>query len=674
MTQYLAALYSQIYGFCLDVSILEYCDPTSVEKNALMMIANKIEKINDTVLDYLILQNQTDSSCLSLELEHLLTNLRDRLRTMLALWDCPEQYYNHLHLAPDCAFHEKIVVDFYNECRVEIPMILVNDVEAFFKKLNSVFYCITSEKAISCLQICLQFLKKLRGISPVASPDVYVSSLPCLECFKEVSMIPNQGKTVHEMLVNSDCPHICKPLNSEPIQGLFENELRHAGMNVEFDANEVLTDGSEMKIMEESLNCLQHHNIFTEIPKQIWELSNLIYWNSSEHAVSDKPQCSQLTKILQRNAKMHMLRHSMLRGNVHFFDTCSPQSIELLFCGSIYSSADDMIKALKSDCSTTFLKQPQFQSMLHKQNELFTRLSKLLYDKISNKKEASSTDNADTEVMRVEGMKESSNNQIWEEAKLRKDAYLQKVTKEGMKKLQACLDAHGTVLKNALTLRVWGVTIYKEASILLNHFLFRHRWVSDSIWMTDGTNNMFEDSKFIKNSLYSTNLSKEHLDNLKLLFFSLVNGPLTSLDDMFPIPENVKLAHCLDVANAMPHHKMMLVDMIHPKLEPKDWIDLNFNNFYTINQHGLNNIQYECWKYVRELVLSVSLYNRVWEKNVSIFKTDGINRHGDTNITNGIYITYEEKAPLILIYNNRKWIFKDLYALLYTHLQMYNGQ
>ncbi|AAO12352.1 transport protein [Porcine lymphotropic herpesvirus 2] len=674
MTQHLAALYSQIYGVCLDVSILEYCDPSGVDKCALLNTKNKIEDIYDTVFDYLILQNRSDSSSLSLELEHLLANVRDRLHVILGALGDSNQYFSRLHLECKCNFHERIKMHFYNGCSIEVKMNLINDVEVFFKKLNSVFYCIPAEKAILCLQNVLHFLRKLRGISPVAPPDCYISSIPCLECFKEITMIPNQGKSIQEMLVNFDCPHICRPLNSEPVQGLFENELKHTGVNVTLDMKECPTDGaSTLKIMEESLKCLEDHNIFTEIPKQMWEISNLIYWNSAEETTEKHCQCSQLTKILQRNAKMNQYRRILFKDN-HFFDTCHPQSIELLFCGSLYSSTDDVIRALKCDCSATFMEQPKFQSMFHKRNELFTRLSNLLYENTTGGDDDHITSSMNSDVIRIEGMKESSNEQILEEARLRKEAYLHKVSKDGMKKLQACLDAHSNILKNILTLRVWGSTIYKEASLVLNHFLFRQRWVSDSTWMTDGGNTLFENSKFIKNSLYATNLSREHLDKLKLLFYSLINGPLTSTDDLFPIPQNVKLAHCLDSVNAMPHHKMMLVNMIHCQLEPKDWIDLKFNNFYTITQHTLNNIQYECWTYVRELVLSVSLYNMVWEKNVSIFRTDCDYRHCNPCTMNGIYITYEESAPLILIYNNRKWIFKDLYALLYTHLQMYNGR
>ncbi len=36
----------------------------------------------------------------------------------------------------------------------------------------------------------------------------------------------------------------------------------------------------------------------------------------------------------------------------------------------------------------------------------------------------------------------------------------------------------------------------------------------------------------------------------------------------------------------------------------------------------------------------------------------------------GLYLTYDSDRPLILLYKGRGWVFKDLYALLYLHLQM----
>ncbi len=35
-----------------------------------------------------------------------------------------------------------------------------------------------------------------------------------------------------------------------------------------------------------------------------------------------------------------------------------------------------------------------------------------------------------------------------------------------------------------------------------------------------------------------------------------------------------------------------------------------------------------------------------------------------------VALTYDSDRPLILLYKGRGWVFKDLYALLYLHLQM----
>lgn len=681
MSQYLAALYSQIYGLCLDVSLIEYCDPNSLNAAVIAHTANKVNKLCECLSYFLQKQNNTEASALSLELDHLLFNLKARLLNIYTAFSNKGEFFKALHSHTGvCVAHATISVQFFNGCGMNLSFTFVNDVEDFFKKLNSVCYCISAPQALAALQEALDFLRVLRGVSPVPCADVYLCSRPCLECFLEMTVLPNQGETINAMLINCSCPHICRPINPEPIQGIFENEIKQAGVNMHVLSVPAQTSASDQyaKLMQDSLTCLKEHTIFSQIPKQIMELSNLIYWSSGQKQPGDsQKQCSQLTKIIHREKEMNEIRHSYASGNkrVHFFDTRFPSGVELLFSGCIYSSTADVIAALKKDCSTTFLNQTQFASLMQRQNELFTRLSNLLYEHNSSTGEVAKKHgerSADVSF-HLDAPKE----QVIEEAKLRKEAYLQKLSKEGIKKLQACLDSHGEVLKNQLALRVWGSTIYKQGAALLNHFLFRESWVKcEATAMTQPTPELFENSKFIKNSLYANSLSREHTCSLKLQFFSLINGPLTSkTGSMFPAPDNVKLAHCLDAANVMPHQKMLLSEMIHCGLEPKDWVNALFNEFYTITEKDLNSIQYQCWKYVRELVLSVALYNRVWEKDLCIYKTDSIQPNSLPHaLKNGIYFTYEDKAPLILLSNGQKWIFKDLYALLYMHMQIVSAQ
>ncbi|AAX58046.1 ORF7 [Ovine gammaherpesvirus 2] len=675
MSQYMAALYSQIYGLCLDVSLLEYCDPSSLHVGNIADTCNKVHRICDIVLSPLLEQNRQEACALSLELSHLLINLRARLLYIYQALLDPSSYFSKLHSTVRlCNLHKRIAVNFYNKCSVDINLTLLNDVEQFLSRLNCVFYCLSASDALQAMEGILEFVQHLRGISPIPPTNLYIVSSPCLECLTETSVLPNRGETVKEMMVNHHCYHLVQQVPPEPIQGLFESELRHLGASIDFASTTSEASHSEQgALLQESLAYLKDHTIFNSTSKQILELSNLIYWNASQQQPGEADvKCSELSKILQRETDLHKYRAfcSQNRALTHYFDLYRPSHIEILFCAGVFSSTDDTIGALKKDCSNTFMKQSKLASLTKKQNELFNRLSCILYGGAAA---PSPQDKPETSALQACSKFDASKNQVLQEAAVRKDAYLNKLSKEGFKRLQECLHLHEEVLNSQLSLKIWGSALYKHYASLLNHFLFRQRWVA-SAELPPSVNRsaeQFENSKFVKNSLFATNLSREHLSTLRLQFFSLINGPLTSHRGLFPVPQNVQLAYCLDAANFMPHQKMLLNDMIKASMEPRDWICSNFNEFYTIYETDLNSIQYECWKYVRELVLSVALYNITWEKKLRIYKTDRTQVPANmSRLNEGLYLTYESSAPLVLVHSNKKWIFKDLYALLYTHMQL----
>lgn len=255
---------------------------------------------------------------------------------------------------------------------------------------------------------------------------------------------------------------------------------------------------------------------------------------------------------------------------------------------------------------------------------------------------------------------------------------MQKLTRDGLKRLHECIESQGKVLKDTLSLRVWGNTLYESASKLKNHFLFRKQFTTLN-WTNcmEGTQEAFDNSKYIKNALHTQKLSHEHIDSLIIQFYKLVTGPLSRIETHFPIPDNVSLAYCLDAAGVMPHQKLLLTEMIWPTIQSKDWIDTNFNQFYTLNTRDLNSIQTKILCYIRETVLSISLYNRIWEKNLLLFSASNLYKTcehtTDSTYQSGVYLTYEESTPLVLIFENKGFVFKDLYTLLYYHLQL-SGQ
>lgn len=679
MARELAAVYTQVFGFSMDLSLLTYSDPRAISSTKLCVNKTKLDTLYQTLYPLLTSQNKTETSCLSLELQHLLENCKhtlDQLSACLARGLSPKDHFTTLHLSQPCSLHQSLQLKFEGG-DVPVSLCLINDVEILYKRLNSVFYCLPAQSTLQFLDEVISFVGRLRGVSPIPQPDLFLSSVACVHCLQECSVLPNQGENFSSMLAGTDCPHVCRPVRSEPVKGQFENELKQLGLGHVCAPTPAPTEVAhpESHIREASLETLNQYTIFQDISKSILELSHLVYWNSGQNKLAEADaMASEMAQEVQHNITMHQARpmlaqHLGTETPTHFFDEFQPQPLESLFCGGVFSSLEDTIIALKKDCASTFLKKANYQNILKKQNELFVRLNSLF----QAAQDPSVPQNSNQATCSLK--QPASTEQIWADANTRKDAYIKKVTKDGLKRLYECLESQGNILSNTLCLRVWGSVIYEESAQLKNHFLFTQQFLKLP-WelCLEGTRQLFENSKYVKNSLYSHQLSKEHIDSLTLQFYHLLIGPLFRKSSFFPIPDNVTLAYCLDAAGVMPHQKVQITDMIWSGIEAKEWIDATFNNYYNIQAPDLNKSQQEAWRYIRELVLSVALYNRAWEKNLQIFSTCDIHHtcllSCPSSFVSGIYLTYQLDQPLVFIFGEKGWVFKDLYALLYSHLQL----
>lgn len=677
MARELAAVYAQVFDLAAEVSLLGYCDPSSIDKRCVMANSNKVFKLCESLLPCLRLQNDTECSPLSLELQHLLQNTREALGVLTDLLSgdpSRSEYFEALHPSRPregpCERHARVRVPFYGGAEKTVSLSLLNDVEVFFKRLNSVFYCLPAEGALEALGETVAFLGRLRGVSPIPPADAYVSSVPCASCFAEAAMLPNQGESVLSMLAAVNCNHVCRQVPSDPVIGVFENELRHLGA-----ALRVLT--------ESSLSVLAGHTIFEEEDGRLAEISNLVYWSSAADrggvgGTARATSSSHMAKLFAHEARMHRSRAWLGRGAPsHFFDAHRPSPLESLFCGGVFNSIDDTIAALQKDCSATFLKKSNYQTLIQQQNELYVRLNEVLNGAGRDEGGAKGAEaTADAEPLKPDGGASCDPRDVLSDARVRRDLYLKKLTRDGLRRLTDCIETHGRVLSDTLSLRVWGSALYASAARLVNHFLFRRQFVGLG-WadLTAGGEAAFENSKYIKNALHGQRLNREHLDSIVVHFYRLITGPLSLQNSHFPVPDNVALAYCLDAAGAMPHQKLVITEMIWPGIESKDWIDCNFNSFYSIETGDLNLTQKKTLNYIREAVLSISLYNRVWEKSLSLLSATELRgsclaESASGELGEGVYLTYEGTAPLVLVFNSKGYVFKDLYTLLYTHLQL----
>ncbi|ALE14720.1 ORF7 [Felid gammaherpesvirus 1] len=687
MARELAAVYSQIFHLAMDVSLLTYCDPRLINKNIFEQTITQMSRLISVLDPSLQAQNEMETSGLSLELQHIMLNTLTEMKSLYmyltSFKDNPKKYFEELHLTQKCQRHLEVDVVFYGNCVKTCQLSLLNDIEIMFKRINSLFYCIPTDSGCKCISETIGFLGNLRGISPIPHPATYLTSVPCIKCYDEASMYPNQGECILTMLSSDvDCPHICQPVNADPIIGLFETELKKLSLVPNHIKKSSTIPVSEKdKLTQMSVNTLKDHTIFEKVTTSILELSNLIYWNSNalqntqEAAASD---LSALANILTYEANMHegrktLAEHLKYTENTnHFFDLFQPNHLESLFCGGIFYSLDDAIKALKKDCSQAFFKKSNYQALIKRQNELFVRLSKLLQN--HDNSEGENSDHTKKHHLTSQPP-ETSTQRVLSDAQVRKEAYIQKITKDGLKNLNRCLETQGIILTNTLNLRIWGSTIYEIASVMKNHFLSRRHFMSIP-WQnnTDGNDSSFENSKYMKNSLHLQKLSHEHIESLRAQFYEILTGPLSKSNSLFPIPSNVSLAYCIDASGMIPHQKLMLTEIIWPTIEPKDWIDFNFNQFYTFKSSDLNSIQKEALLFIREIVLSTSLYNQTWEKDLAVFPLTHLNTNyverQPHDFKDGVYLTFEEGCPLVLVYSKQGFIFKDLYALLYCHLQL----
>ncbi|QDQ69214.1 DNA packaging terminase subunit 2 [Colobine gammaherpesvirus 1] len=684
MAQELAAVYAGVSALAMDVCLLEYVDPTTLDAEKLRRTLDRFGQLQRQLLPTLRDQNLYETCGLSLELQHLMENVGTSLERLIRCLDLrlsPSDHFRALHLQGTCDRHQTIEFGFYGAWHIDIKLSLINDIEIFFKRLNSVFYCLGAGAALEGLGEVLTFLGRLRGISPVPKPDLYVSNLPCIECLQEASLMPNQGESLPALLTETSCEHICRPLCPEPVRGLFENELTQIGVQP-FSPRPDLPIGESNQedfLTANSLAAMGKHHIFSEVTGTLLELSNLIYWRSGEEksASGSNRTCSHMTMLLSHEAEMHSRRSelSYLNGRkdppCHFFDCFQPKALESLFCGGLFNSIEDTIDGLKNDCSSAFYQRVNYTATLQRQNEFYVRLSRLLATDHASSDQLPTSQGIINHNQQPPGR--GNPEQVLNDARHRKEQYLQKVTRDGFKKLSDCLKNQSHILSETLRLRLWGSTIYSEAATLLNHFLSRSRFTAKP-WQdhTGGGSCLFENSKYMKNSLYGQRLGGEHVEILTLQFYGLITGPLSKRHTMFPNPPNVNLAQCFEAAGMLPHQKLMVSEMIWPSIEPKDWMDTNFNAFYDFRDQDLNTTQKRAWEFLRELVLSVSLYNRTWEKDLRIFVTesDSLGEAKPTGPMPGLYVTYETDKPLVLIGKKDGWIFKDLYALLYHHLQL----
>lgn len=678
MSGLLAAAYSQVYALAVELSVCARLDPRSLDGEAVARNAGLLAELDALLLPRLRRQNDRACSALSLELAHLLENSRRAVAALL-VGAGPG-------ISPPSPLQATYAVEFYGGHRADVSLYLINDIEILMKRINSVFYCMSHSMGLESLDRALELLGRFRGVSPIPDPRLYITSVPCWRCVGELMVLPNHGTPSTAEGARVSCNHLAVPVNSEPVSGLFENEVRQAGLGHLLAAEgkerpagpeEGTVSGPGPREAEGAARELDNYSVFSTVPPEVAELSELLYWNSGSHAIGSTGKGeggghSRLSALFAREGRLARARRACeeaLAGAplTHLFDSVAPRATERLFCGGVYSSSGDAVEALKADCAAAFTSNPQYRAILQKRNELYTRLNRAMQR--LNRSEGEEGPEPSPGVPLAGAPREPGSDALSDALK-RKEQYLRQVASEGLARLQSCLAQQSETLTETLCLRVWGDVVYWEMACLRNHFLYRRAFVSGP-WedRRGGEGAAFENSKYIKTHLFTQTLSAEHLHALTHSLYTFITGPLAEERGLFPPPSNVALARCCDAAGTLPHQKVFLTSLIWPGIEPSDWIETSFNSFYSVPEGSLASSQQLLCRALREAVLTVSLYNKTWGRSLRLRRADAVSP-GEALPPDGLYLTYDSDRPLILLYKGRGWVFKDLYALLYLHLQM----
>ncbi len=131
------------------------------------------------------------------------------------------------------------------------------------------------------------------------------------------------------------------------------------------------------------------------------------------------------------------------------------------------------------------------------------------------------------------------------------------------------------------------------------------------------------------------------------------------------------LARCCDAAGTLPHQKAFLTSLIWPGIEPSDWIEGTLAGAPVLpGTRDEGPSVEEVVAHAGQLPVDhvpPDAQAQGLGQGLALLRQAGL-QLGQT--LGGHLATYDSDRPLILLYKGRGWVFKDLYALLYLHLQM----
>uniref|UniRef100_A0AAU7E0R9 DNA packaging terminase subunit 2 n=1 Tax=Cardioderma bat herpesvirus TaxID=3141914 RepID=A0AAU7E0R9_9VIRU len=713
----------------MEVECLKYCDPSIVavdsapfKRNALMVV-----HLHRVLYPALVRQNEHRTSTLTLYMEMLLRCLYEdvviidgALEEFLVHRNRAEYYRKVLRL-DKCDGHDTLSIRFTPKVVLTVTLSTLNEVERFLCKINCVYGVLDPERGLEICRRLLALLGRLCGISPVAAPETYAENHTCLQCYEELAAVPNQGRSIARRLQGLLCDHITVRRSLVRL----ETDIR----TTEQDINEEVGRTPRMcgiisaiknlsclspashNYINEAEEALKAYNLFTDIPERIYSLSDFTYWSKTSEVIVKH------VGVTMRQLNLHHGLCKTLRNELSrylygedvddLFNTGEGRFAEdeRLYAGSPFASPEKVVDLITTLSIKAFEGNPIF-NRLHENNEVYVKIRSLIEeirrpdavaqgkDELGKRPMSCVTGTAGAlDVGGARGAEDAErdagaeggagaagtaealevgdpflkNHDVTREVNIRKRAYLRKVSEAGYNKVMRCIKTQESLITKLVNVNLTGTVCFEALSKLMNGLLVRRRYLDEDAALDVNDLLSYDDHLYVVNNIKHRKLPVESLPLLGQQIYGLLNGPVfTHHEDFYPLPNNIDMAYACDNAGMLPHIKEELVRCAEGTVYPGEWMVTRYAEFFNFDAiDDLNALQKEQWLHVRELVLSVALYNEVFGKSLTVHRVDVLDREPDE----GIVLTYNVKYPLILKTRGYSYRSTDLYLLLYLYLR-----
>ncbi|APZ76269.1 DNA packaging terminase subunit 2/ transport protein [Murid herpesvirus 3] len=679
--QGLCVLSAKLNEFALEFECLKFCDPITIiseinnfKKNGIIVIYLYKKFYND-----LLYQNRSCPLSITLHLQVILKTLyesvicMDKALTKFRQDNDRDAYFKTIFNLQKCTKHANISIKLINNIDINVDMASLNDVEKFLCKLNVIYPLIPADVGLEkCFKI-LEFVRQLCGSCAVASPEIFIENKPCLKCYEELTITPNQGHSLSKRLHGKLCNHITIQkiiCNLENNVNTIENDIKeNLGMNInikkclhelkEVFNNKEIKDSSHITIAEKTLN---QFDLFSKIPSAIYSLSDFTYWSKSSEKVIKEVfvdveqlnSCHMLYNQLKK--ELAFKSHGEEVKDIFSINNNCLSNIQRLFTGSVFISPGKVIDLLTNESVKNLENNPTF-SKLNSENELKRKIETLISElQTEQKDEAVDRLETDETIMKTHN--------ISEEINLRKRSYFYKVANMGYNKIMTCIHEQELLINKLVNVNMIGSIIYEILSKMMFGFIQRMSYMGNEI-INLSDKYRYDEHLYMRNNLITKKIPNEFYPELSQKMYKLINGLIFDhYNDSYPLPFNVCCAYACDNADMLPHTKDQLATCIEGTPSTEMWMKCSYMEFFSFSDAtDINDAQKKMWSFIRELVLAVALYNDTFGKHLDVCRIDDNVQKDKT-----IVITYNMQEPLYLKADSKYYISKDIYHILYHDL------